>query len=220
MCVIDYDHLSCVILTERILFVKYGDVVISSLHNESLSTNAARCVQRRQVRSNIITEDMDNIQKICSNWPTIISDDIVFECLANYRHHTIWHQPHICCVCGLEQKNVTEIDVSNTSTCSLDFSYLHARDSFITDLVEFQYGSHIIDNCMLDKAGFKQHDEHTIIIQIYDECFSALNHKRIPRLSLTNYFYRGKLPDDFRDLTWVEEMVCTKYRKSKNKVHY
>ena len=141
----------------------------------------------------------------------------MFECLANYQHHTIWNRPHICCICGLERKNVIEID--DTSMCLLDFSCLHVRDSFITDLEEFQYGSHIINNCILEKASFKQCHEQSIIIQICDKCFSALNHKHIPRLLLTNHFYRGKLPDDFCDLTWVEEMVCAKYRNTAHVSH-
>ena len=33
-------------------------------------------------------------------------------------------------------------------------------------------------------------------------------------MSLANYFYRGLLPDEFADLTWVEEMVCAKYRNT------
>ena len=43
---------------------------------------------------------------------------------------------------------------------------------------------------------------------------SALNQKCVPHLSLTNYFFRGTLPDEFADLTWVEEMVCAKYRNT------
>ena len=31
---------------------------------------------------------------------------------------------------------------------------------------------------------------------------------RVPRLSLVNYLYRDKLPEEIQDLTWVEETVC------------
>jgi hypothetical protein len=34
----------------------------------------------------------------------------------------------------------------------------------------------------------------------------------VPRLALANNLYRGQLPDEFKDLTWVEEMVCSIYR--------
>ena len=33
----------------------------------------------------------------------------------------------------------------------------------------------------------------------------------VPCLSLANHLYIGKLPSEFHDLTWVEEMVCVKY---------
>jgi hypothetical protein len=138
----------------------------------------------------------------------------VFQCLSNYQKHTVWIPPSICCVCGLQCKTVVEVDVSNESDCALDFSCLHVRDSFITDLSEFQYSSHFINNCVLEKAGFKQYDEHRIILQICTACFTALNQNRLPRFSLANYFYRGVLPGEFRDLTWVEEMVCAKYRNT------
>ncbi|KAH7904302.1 hypothetical protein BJ138DRAFT_1138568 [Hygrophoropsis aurantiaca] len=34
----------------------------------------------------------------------------------------------------------------------------------------------------------------------------------MPRLALANNLYRGSLPIEFQDLTWVEEMVCALYR--------
>ena len=34
------------------------------------------------------------------------------------------------------------------------------------------------------------------------------------RLSLKNRLYRGRLPDEFADLSWIEEMVCAIYRAS------
>ena len=111
---------------------------------------------------------MKNIELICSNWPTIIPDEIVLNCLAAYQHHsTVWQPSLICCVCGLlvEQQDVQEIDVSDHSTCSLDFIVLHAKDPLITDLsTDFQYGFHIIDDCSLHKKGFKQSDKDNMYV--------------------------------------------------------
>ena len=69
----------------------------------------------------------------------------------------------------------------------------------------------MIDNCILDPLGFKQCDEQGIVLQICNDCSSVLNKKCLPHFSLANYFYRGKLPDKFCDLTWVKEMTCAKY---------
>lgn len=51
-------------------------------------------------------------------------------------------------------------------------------------------------------------------MQLCAECQSSLVHSKVPRLALANHLYRGKLPDEFSDLTWIEEMVCAKYRNT------
>ena len=33
----------------------------------------------------------------------------------------------------------------------------------------------------------------------------------MPRCALANNLYHGYLPQEFRDLTWIEERVCAKY---------
>jgi hypothetical protein len=43
------------------------------------------------------------------------------------------------------------------------------------------------------------------------KCHSALKKKKVPQLSLANHLYQGSLPNEFKDLTWIEEMVCAKY---------
>jgi hypothetical protein len=56
-------------------------------------------------------------------------------------------------------------------------------------------------------------------MQICNDCHCALMQCRVPRLALANYLYRGKLPDEFCDLTWVEGMVCAKYRNTAHVTH-
>jgi hypothetical protein len=34
----------------------------------------------------------------------------------------------------------------------------------------------------------------------------------MPKFALANNLYRGRLPSQFHNLTWVEEMVCAQYR--------
>ncbi|KAJ8580976.1 hypothetical protein M405DRAFT_752500, partial [Rhizopogon salebrosus TDB-379] len=47
---------------------------------------------------------------------------------------------------------------------------------------------------------------------ICTKCQSSLRNGHIPRLALANNLYRGQLPTEFADLTWVEEMTCAIYR--------
>ncbi|TFK17267.1 hypothetical protein FA15DRAFT_605446, partial [Coprinopsis marcescibilis] len=70
---------------------------------------------------------------------------------------------------------------------------------------------------MLDKAGISRAStdgETTDDLQICGDCWASLNRTKIPRLSLRNGLYRGRLPQEFADLTWVEEMACALYRNT------
>ncbi|KAF8525305.1 hypothetical protein JB92DRAFT_2635616, partial [Gautieria morchelliformis] len=46
------------------------------------------------------------------------------------------------------------------------------------------------------------------------DCHSSLTHEKVPRFALKNDLYSGHLPEEFMDLTWVEEMVCSLYRNT------
>lgn len=52
----------------------------------------------------------------------------------------------------------------------------------------------------------------TISLIFCVECIAALKSKRLPRFSLRNNLFRGILPDEFRDLSWIEEKVCALHR--------
>ncbi|KIJ25887.1 hypothetical protein M422DRAFT_192898, partial [Sphaerobolus stellatus SS14] len=51
-------------------------------------------------------------------------------------------------------------------------------------------------------------------IDLCGECHSALVQARVPKFALKNGLYRGHLPPQFADLTWIEEMVCSIYRNT------
>ncbi|KLO07133.1 hypothetical protein SCHPADRAFT_801810, partial [Schizopora paradoxa] len=44
------------------------------------------------------------------------------------------------------------------------------------------------------------------------ECHRSLMSAHLPKFALSNRLYRGHIPSEFSDLTWVEEMVCAVYR--------
>jgi hypothetical protein len=120
--------------------------------------------------------------------------------------------PAICCVCGLLRQKMVNISVTENNCSSLNLSILQVKDHFITDLSPFQYGMSVLNGIVLESAEFKVSDEGQKIMQICNDCQSALTQIPVPRFALANYLYQGKLPDEFHDLTWVEEMVCGKYR--------
>ncbi|EJD34163.1 hypothetical protein AURDEDRAFT_46371, partial [Auricularia subglabra TFB-10046 SS5] len=53
-------------------------------------------------------------------------------------------------------------------------------------------------------------------VQLCNECEEPLRKLRIPKLSLRNGLFRGTLPPELRDITWVEERVCALYRVTSN----
>ncbi|KAG2134069.1 hypothetical protein DEU56DRAFT_738664, partial [Suillus clintonianus] len=65
---------------------------------------------------------------------------------------------------------------------------------------------------MFCKEGIEVDHEGTYLLCLCRQCESSLRASRIPRLALANNLYRGKLPVEFGDLTWVEEMICAIFR--------
>lgn len=63
---------------------------------------------------------------------------------------------------------------------------------------------------MLDSRGIAYHEDDTILNTCKD-CYTSLLANKIPRFALVNNLFRGLLPSEFSDLTWVEERVCAKY---------
>ncbi len=43
------------------------------------------------------------------------------------------------------------------------------------------------------------------------KCENRLKENNLPKYSLRNMMFHGMLPEEFCDLTWVEEMVCAIY---------
>ena len=65
---------------------------------------------------------------------------------------------------------------------------------------------------MLDKKGVAHSSSMETSVTVCSECKTSLLKDEIPRYALANKLYRGELPIQFKDLTWVEEMVCALYR--------
>ena len=187
--------------------------MVSALRSHLSCSTKRRTLQRREHRENAIRVAVDTRQlQISTTWPSVVSEDIVFDCLNNYRRATVWVPPAVCCVCGLERVDVTDVVVDNGAQSSLDFSNLFVKDPHnIADLTGFQYGSPAIDGTVFDTSAMTISETSRVVLKVCVECLSALKRNRIPRLSLANYLYRGKLPSELQDLTWVEEMVCAKY---------
>jgi Domain of unknown function (DUF6570) len=70
------------------------------------------------------------------------------------------------------------------------------------------------DGLMLSCEGVHCLPDGRSKVTLCGECHSALTWGKIPWFSLKNNLYRGHLPDEFKDLNWVEEMVCSCYHNT------
>ncbi|KAH9834902.1 uncharacterized protein C8Q71DRAFT_710536 [Rhodofomes roseus] len=61
------------------------------------------------------------------------------------------------------------------------------------------------------KKGLLCSDPINHRIALCSDCYNSLKKPAMPRYALANNLYRGHLPTEFCDLTWVEEMACAIY---------
>ena len=202
------------ILIERVLACEYGDQVILHLSRPLPSQSESHKIQRREQKVKVAEDAAVRELEITQLWPTVVPDDIVFQCLEDYRIGTVWEPPLICSVCGLERKDTVDVDIPAIGEPPLDFFPLHVTDPSICNGEDFEYGLDVINGAILERRGFKHYHADGLVMRICCECHSALKKKKLPRLALANRLYRGQLPDEFKDLTWIEEMVCAKYRNT------
>src|SRR5260370_42625295 len=55
---------------------------------------------------------------------------------------------------------------------------------------------------------------HTASVCVCDQCMVFLKVATVPKFALKNHLYRGYLPSEFSDITWVEEMAVAIYHST------
>ncbi|KAK4702713.1 hypothetical protein P7C70_g3507, partial [Phenoliferia sp. Uapishka_3] len=78
---------------------------------------------------------------------------------------------------------------------------------------QLQYTDSTLNGLILDSAGLVYADESEFAgIRICDLCNNGLGSAAsMPPLALANFLFRGSLPEEFQDLTWIEEQMCAIY---------
>jgi len=218
-------------LLETILVAEYGNEIISALKTSSASrkiaNKEARNVKlkedRRVGRLKQVDESRIAEKKIEDEWPAMIPQETILECLKAYRDGTIWKELPICAVCAQYSENSSEFKIGqdDTEVPGLNLGCLEIKDEFIVqqciikcNSAEFVYENAALDGLMLEKKGIRTVDDKTSLLTVCTECQAALRKSNIPRFALANKLYRGNLPIQFQDMTWVEEMACSIYRNT------
>ena len=95
---------------------------------------------------------------------------------------------------------------------------LRVSDEFITKKCVLQgmslcftFGNAKIDGLMLAKDGLIFNASVAEELRVCPSCMSSLTKHKIPQFALAKNLFRGMLPVQSNDLTWVEEKVCAIY---------
>ena len=156
------------------------------------------------------------------SWPEKVPRDIIFKRLNEYFKGTQWTLPPPCAVCSRQIHDVEVMSIivdGNSSFIPLHFDMLRITDPFIIqncivqgNPAEFMFDCKSLDGFMLYKPAFHHLPGGNVRLDICMQCHSSLSKGTMPKFALANNLYRGCLPSRFNDLTWVEEMVCARYR--------
>ena len=86
--------------------------------------------------------------------------------------------------------------------------------------IYFQWPIENLVGIMLDSNGFTFDNVGNIESLLFcHECISDLKKNKLPKFSLANNLFQGELPEQFKDLTWVEEMTYAIYRSTAYVTH-
>lgn len=186
--------------------------------------------QRRFDKVEQVLETYRHHQQEVKDWPTQVPCNIIFNCLDSYRQGTIWVPPPICVACARSSAEVSMVTVENDRQChlvannpkpvSLDLDILSIADPYILKCLTqsqspvFQFHSPAIEHLMLHKQGIVSILDSSAVIQLCPDCFHSLSNHKLPKFALANNIFRGSLPDDLSDITWIEEIVCAIYRNT------
>ncbi|KAG2150884.1 hypothetical protein DEU56DRAFT_728288, partial [Suillus clintonianus] len=143
------------------------------------------------------------------------------DCLRDYVVGSRWQPGAVCAVCSRQVRSVHELQVEADTDLPLSLELLQLNDVFITAKcviqslsTEFTYECSILDGLMLDKTGITGCTPLACTLSVCEACFNLLSRSNVPRFALANKLYRGHLPPQFQELTWVKEMVCAIYHNT------
>jgi len=211
-----------------VLYREYGSAVAVGIATEgsifkfsskmNVAQSAANKVIRRERKALAAAVATREREDRVRNWPVVTSMDVVYPCLNAYMAGSQWTVPPVCAVCSQYDRDVQLFPLEDDLSL-LHLDLLSVEDEFIVRkcIVQgmsacFTFGHKSLDGLMLEKRGIVFDDgSKPVSLGVCATCRSSLKQKKLPALSLANNLFRGTLPEQFQDLTWVEEKVCAIY---------
>ena len=151
--------------------------------------------------------------KTVPTWPQKVPMDIVYKRLRGYWDVMNISPPLPCGVCDrvMDKSRLIPVLIGSSEFNNLHWTLLKTASPKMIELFGFEFDDPVLSGCVLYPESFKSSSDGRVI-DVCVDCHTSLSKKRLPKFSLANSLYRGRLPSEFADLTWVEEMVCSLYR--------
>ncbi len=114
-------------------------------------------------------------------------------------------------------ENNVSADIGGLIVLELTDNYILQQLKENSRMSEFIFGNAALDShsLMLYKEGVGvDYLTHTATVCVCDQCMVFLKVATVPKFALKNHLYRGYLPSEFSDITWVEEMAVAIYHST------
>ena len=218
-------------LLAAITQAEYGEHIISRIqtplneYRQKLKSdyNVISKQQRQIHKEQTVHNTKQQMVKYEGEWPQLVSESIILECLSDYRKGTVWKSPPVCAACG-QIKDCGHILLEVPGMTSGPPEVLKLLKNNNAWILQHEpnallYESQHLNGLLLDQLGIQKKTGNTkntcdVTVTLCTHCYESLKKKKIPKFSLVNNLYRGKLCEEFKDLTWIEEMVCAIYRNT------
>ncbi|PBK78400.1 hypothetical protein ARMSODRAFT_39716 [Armillaria solidipes] len=153
-------------------------------------------IEGRAIAANSTAE---HFARVARDWPQPVPLKTKLNCARRFREGMKWKKSSTCAVCSRELRK--DEPLKRKSYADVD---LETQDG---DRGFSPIDHPILRRFMLDRDGWTGKD-----LTVCAECEGRLESRKLPKYALRNRMFRGLLPEEFQDLTWVEEMVCAVYR--------
>jgi hypothetical protein len=129
----------CDEVIEIIIKHEYGNDVIDAVSTTSVERQQAtkdkrsakvKSECRAQKREEMI-QSKEKLSNIKSVWPSMVSQEQIFECLNAYRDGTIWKTPAVCAVCFQYSEKTETLTIDEDTDCPKNLEGLRIEDEFI-----------------------------------------------------------------------------------------
>jgi hypothetical protein len=203
-----------------LLNLEYSPAIVVALtkpanirRNENLKFSCAKELHSR------IVSNAKHTDNIVNNWPTLPDDEVIYDCLRSYRNATNLSVSKTCTCCSRSnQSTMEDILLQNFDDVydSLNLHLLQCKNPLL--LAAFVSLPQQLQHLMLDIKGMTvtvvegNVELSKSILHLCEDCHTQLQKNKMPRFALANNLFRGELPEQFKDLTWIEEMTCAIYR--------